>query len=447
MEEPAVDFQDQIINEEYKIWKKNTPFLYDLVMTHPLEWPSLTVQWMPEVTRPTDREISIHKLLLGTHTSGSDPNYLMIADVLLPLPDAEIDARKYDDERGEVGGFGGVLSKIDIKIKMIHDGEVNKARIMPQRPSVIATMSPSNSVLIYDYHKHPSHPTENVCRPQFRCNGHNSEGYGLSWNPNTEGQLVSGADDGSVCVWDINNNPSNSQDVKPLLFLSSHTDVVEDVDWHQSFPHLCGSAGDDRRILLWDIRSPGKPNHSIDDAHKEEVNSIAFSKHNEYLFASGSSDKTVGLWDIRNMKAKVHSFESHTDSVTNVQWSPTNESILSSCGADRRVMVWDLSRIGDEQNPEDAEDGPPELLFVHGGHTAKVSDLSWNSNDPWVVASVAEDNVLQLWQLANNIYNDDEDDEVADDDLEPASGGLESVNEEDEEEEEAETKQKKKQRI
>lgn len=39
---------DKIINEEYKIWKKNAPFLYDLVMTHALEWPSLTVQWLPD---------------------------------------------------------------------------------------------------------------------------------------------------------------------------------------------------------------------------------------------------------------------------------------------------------------------------------------------------------------------------------------------------------------
>lgn len=32
---------------EYKIWKKNTPFLYDLVVTHALDWPSLTVSWLP----------------------------------------------------------------------------------------------------------------------------------------------------------------------------------------------------------------------------------------------------------------------------------------------------------------------------------------------------------------------------------------------------------------
>ncbi len=48
------------------------------------------------------------------------------------------------------------------------------------------------------------------------------------------------------------------------------------------------------------------------------------------------------------------------------------------------------------QTPEDAEDGPPELLFIHGGHTSKISDLAWNPNDDWVVASVAEDNILQV---------------------------------------------------
>lgn len=79
-----------------------------------------------------------------------------------------------------------------------------------------------------------------------------------------------------------------------------------------------------------------------------------------------------------------------------IGWSPQHETILASCGADRRVMIWDLSRIGDEQTPEDAEDGPPELLFIHGGHTSKISDFTWNSNDDWVIASVAEDNILQV---------------------------------------------------
>ena len=41
---------------------------YDLVMTHALEWPSLTVQWLPDVTRADGKDYAAHRLLLGTHT-------------------------------------------------------------------------------------------------------------------------------------------------------------------------------------------------------------------------------------------------------------------------------------------------------------------------------------------------------------------------------------------
>jgi hypothetical protein len=95
-------------------------------MTHALEWPSLTVQWLPEVVRPTGVEYETHKLLLGTHTSGEEQNYLMVVSVNLPKEDAEIDARKYNDEKEEVGGFGGVDIKISSSIKINHDGEVNR---------------------------------------------------------------------------------------------------------------------------------------------------------------------------------------------------------------------------------------------------------------------------------------------------------------------------------
>lgn len=33
--------------------------------------------------------------------------------------------------------------------------------------------------------------------------GHLREGYGLAWNPHTEGRLLSGSDDGRVVVWDL----------------------------------------------------------------------------------------------------------------------------------------------------------------------------------------------------------------------------------------------------
>ena len=42
------DVDDKVIQEEYKNWKKNTPYLYNNVFTTALEWPSLTVDWLPE---------------------------------------------------------------------------------------------------------------------------------------------------------------------------------------------------------------------------------------------------------------------------------------------------------------------------------------------------------------------------------------------------------------
>jgi len=407
----AEKVEEKLINEEYKIWKKNTPFLYDMVMTHALEWPSLTVQWLPDKVTPEGKDYSVQRLILGTHTSDGEQNHVMIAEVRLPLEETELDARKYataSDDKAETGGYGAASGKVEITQLINHTGEVNRARYMPQNPNLIATKTAGTDVFVFDRTKHPSKPAKNgVCQPDLKLQGHQKEGYGLSWSPLLEGHLLSGADDKLVCHWDVRSSKSNA--VQPLATYSGHTDVVEDVAWHYHHDTLFGSCGDDKLALVWDTRSANrnKSTHVI-EAHKGEVNCLAFNPFNEYLLATGSADKTVALWDLRNVRTKLHSFESHVEQIFAVQWAPFTETILASCGADRRVNIWDLSRIGEEQTPEDAEDGPPELLFIHGGHTDKIADFSWNTNDEWVIASVADDNVLQIWQMAENIYNDDE---------------------------------------
>jgi len=408
--------EEKTINEEYKIWKKNTPFLYDLVMTRALEWPSLTVQWLPDKTTPTDRDFSLQRVILGTHTSDrkTEQNYLMIADVRLPLDDTAVDTRKYDDEKGEVGGFGAGTGKIDVIQKINHDGEVNRARYMPQNPTIIATKTVSSDVFIFDYTKHPSSPSvDGICYPQIRLRGHTKEEYGLAWNPLAQGHLLSGSDDFLICLWDISGASKTKNTIDAKAIFTSHTNVVEDVAWHLHNEYIFGSVSDDHQLLIWDTRSnkTNKSSQSV-EAHKAEVNCLAFNPYSEFILATGSMDKTVALWDLRKIHNKLHSFESHGNEVLQIQWSPFNETILASSSADRRLNIWDLSKIGEEQSVEDAEDGPPELLFIHGGHTSKISDFAWNPNEPWVIASVAEDNILQIWQMAENIYNDDDSDDI-----------------------------------
>ena len=43
---------------------------------------------------------------------------------------------------------------------------------------------------------------------------------------------------------------------------------------------------------------------------------------------------------------------------------------------------------------------------MHGGHTAKVLDIGWNPNERFMMATSAEDNIVQVWQMAYEIYYD-----------------------------------------
>ncbi|KAI9997692.1 hypothetical protein PInf_001623 [Phytophthora infestans] len=402
-------------SEEYRTWKKNTPFLYDLVITHSLDWPSLTVQWLSGSTNNTS-DFCEYELLLGTNTSGAEQNKVMKAKVWLPLDDA----CKLNEETQELGDYNNAVErKVTTSLSFSHEGEVNRARCMPSDNLFVATKTPSAEVHVFDISKIKTDAGESI-EPTHRLLGHTKEGFGLCWDPHQTHHLISGSNDAIICEWDISKAGTT---VEPLNKYTGHTDVIEDVAWHWHHPKIIGSVGDDKKLLIWDLRSEShdKPAATV-FAHSAEVNCLAFSPSNEYLVATGSSDKQINLWDLRNLMTKLHSLEGHTDEVYQIQWSPHHDGVLGSCSADRRVLIWDLTKIGEEQAAEDAKDGPPELLFIHAGHTASVVDFSWHPNEPWVVSSVADDNILQIWQMADHIYNGKGQEtgqkEIADDELE-----------------------------
>lgn len=66
-----------------------------------------------ERKEPEGKEYSVQKMILGTHTSDGEQNSLLVVEVYLPLEDTEVDCRQYDDERGEIGSFGGTEAKVN----------------------------------------------------------------------------------------------------------------------------------------------------------------------------------------------------------------------------------------------------------------------------------------------------------------------------------------------
>jgi histone-binding protein RBBP4 len=406
-EEEELDEDEQAIQDEYRLWKKNTPFLYDTVLTHCLTWPSLTCEWLPDKSEPQGSDYSIQKLVLGTQTADGADNYLLIASVKLPKDEEEVEAAKYEESAQTENG--GDQHRISIHSRICHPGEVNKARHNPKNPFMIATKTVSGDILLFDYSKHPSRPSnEGVVLSQATLKGHTAEGYALDWSD--DHQLVSGADDNLVCIWDTRQGSCDSA----LLTLNAHTRPVEAVAYNKVSNNLLASVGDDRKILLWDTRTGEVVSKRL-NGHDGDINAVSWASQTEFLFATAGGDKIINLWDSRRMDQPIYQLENggHTAEITNVNWSKFHEHIIASSGVDRRVIVWDLSRIGDELTSEEASDGPPEVLFVHAGHTGRVNDFSFNGNEgmEWNIASVADDNILQVWTIGDNVWSTDSDDE------------------------------------
>uniref|UniRef100_A0A7S3A4U1 Histone-binding protein RBBP4-like N-terminal domain-containing protein n=1 Tax=Rhodosorus marinus TaxID=101924 RepID=A0A7S3A4U1_9RHOD len=397
--------------EEYRIWKRNTPFLYDYVVSKALEWPSLTCEWLPGRSKVTGTDYFAQSILLGTHTTGNEQNYLMIADVRSPDYVDEDAAEPQGEADGTVKSKLQEVEKVSIVQKINHEGEVNRARAMPQNCFLVATKSPNGQVLVFDTSRHMLKPSiAETCSPQLRLGGHKKEGYGICWNKRTEGQLLSGSDDALICMWDIAHGKKVGDVIDPARVFSGHQQAVQDVAWHYNQPQIFGSVGDDKKLMLWDMRSPdrSRPFSSV-RAHEQEVNCLAFNPEVDSAVVTGSTDSTIALWDIRSLHKCLHTLKGHEGDVFQVAFSPKSAGILASASADRRVMVWNLGKIQENSKASDAGDElPPELLFVHSGHTEKLNDISWNPDDVWSLASVAEDNIVQCWSPGSHITNADE---------------------------------------
>lgn len=372
------------IEEEYQIWKTNVPLLYDFVSETKLSWPSLTTQWLPIAS---DTPITRQELILGTYTSGEDENYLKIATIDLPIEviNPDLVDKTHDPEKH-------IRSNIRITKKLKHEGEVTRARFMPQDPNLIATINGTGKIFLFDRSK------ENdalISRFSF----HTKNGYGLCFNPNTKGELISGSDDHKIALWDISSN-----NTVPVKIINTHSDIVNDCKWHEFDMNIFGSVSEDNLMQLHDKRLE-IPTTFV--KMHSPLNTLAFSKHSHNLFSAGGTDSLIYLYDIRKTSTTLHTISGHHDSVTSLEFSPHKDGILCSSGSDRRVFLWDIFQIGAEQAPEDTEDGLPELMVMHAGHRSPVNDFSYNWNIPWLMASVEEDNLIQLWKVSTKLTNPD----------------------------------------
>lgn len=172
-------------------------------------------------------------------------------------------------------------------------------RSMPQAPGVVATMSDTSAVHVFDLRKHlasmmtkgPRVTTSS--RPTYSYTGHEDEGFALDWSPTVAGRLATGDCAGKIRIWQPTAAGSGSDSIgtwsiNPSAF-TGHESSVEDIQWSPNEASVFISASADKTVRVWDIRDSKKSQITF-QAHGEDVNVISWNKNVGYLLASGSDD-------------------------------------------------------------------------------------------------------------------------------------------------------------
>lgn len=422
---------DQQTQEEYRIWKKNTPFLYDYISTYTLLWPSMTVQFFPDLEYPIDtfqnddastnktglqHDILYQRLLLGSFTSGQAVDKISI----LQLPyykdlnkQLHVDKLTYNNEKLEFELTTVTKRKVSTLQKINHYGDVNKLLYMPQNPDVIASGNNHGNLVVYDRTKHSTYKNnDNIDIDQPELNlGSTEIGdqdgqdiFALDWNKQQEGVIVSGKMNGEINLYDIKSQFKSKSDTTLSPLRSFHDDFsgVNDISWIPDHDSLFSLVDESGCYKMYDTRIQDKSSVIIKESlSSAPINSLSINPVNLLYTAIGDSKGNLLIWDIRQIKQhqlSIFDFQGvHSDSITRVKWHPKFHNVLGTCSTDKRVKLYDLDKcFHNDTNP---------LLFLHGGHMLGVNDFDWSLHEDWMVSSVADDNALHVWKPSHNIVN------------------------------------------
>lgn len=401
VQDDSPDAIDKETQQRYRIWKKNTPYLYDYVSTNSLLWPSLTVQFFPDLEQVAGAEkepqLACQRMLLGTFTLGQAVDTISIYQ--LPYyrdlnKSINMELWNYSTEKEEFELSAVPKTKLRALQTITHLGDVNKLRYMPQNPDVIASANNYGDLVVYNRTKHSSirkvGDEAEINEPQLRLVNNESptskDVFALDWNRQREGMLVSGSVDGQINVHDI--KTGNGTRIGPSRFYGNPVGI-NDVEWIPNHDAVFATADDSGKIQIFDTRTQES---AWTQTTGDTANSVCVNPTNTFCLATGHSNGSVGVWDIRG-KESVYSFTPHEDAITQLKWHPKFHSVLGSSSADKLVKLHDLNKF-------DTECG---LLFSHGGHMLGVNDFDWSLHEDWMVSSVADDNSLHVWKPASHV--------------------------------------------
>lgn len=287
-----------------------------------------------------------------------DENQLIVTKI------SNMQCTKYDDNNEEP-------NLEDAKVKVCANkvqGVINRVRSMPQSPNIVATWSDTGAVNIYDINvailasNTDAQDTGSVDIINDFPDENNAEGYAIGWDPNNQGTLAYGDNDGEIYIV-----VSDGNEFSVFTKFLGHTKSIEDIVFSPQDAGIFASCSSDGTVRIWDMRDLTKP--VIDfAAHQVDCNVIDWNQIQKNLLCSGADDGAISIWDIRALSVNASpeaTIDYHTNPITSIEWDPNDESSFAASCEDGAVTIWDLSVEPEDPNQDREEGIPDQLMFEH----------------------------------------------------------------------------------
>lgn len=168
--------------------------------------------------------------------------------------------------------------------------------------------------------------------------GHSSYVTGVAFHPQHAHQVVSGASDRSVRLWDLTTHSC----VQTLTGNRAITAISVNADG------LVLSAHPDHCVRLWDPRASQAGESLVQrtfSSHKEWVSAVEWHPSTATLFASASYDGSVKVWDSRS-SVPLHTLAAHTGKALDVAWRLESDDAalvaFASGGEDKQLKFFSV---------------------------------------------------------------------------------------------------------
>ena len=170
--------------------------------------------------------------------------------------------------------------------------------------------------------------------------GHRAPVISATW---TNKGLASVSEDMAILLWphdvkkyerSLRKPKSHSIIIQPTATLSGHTAQVSSISFSSDGMTMV-TASHDKSLIVWDTLTK-KAIKTIPNAHKDWINTCAFSNSTPEFLVTGSNDFNLKIWDTSEWKEKS-TLKGHTSGVTSISCS---EGCIISGSVDGSVKVW-----------------------------------------------------------------------------------------------------------